>query len=173
MKKISEKFRQFLSQPVPISVTAVKGEVTPGIFSNIINFSSKTIGMPHVGQLSNHVSKEILPLKVASGIVHNPVLPIVVYWKQKKVYYREDLNSTQIYCAFCEWLDKLDTMHLSTDDGPYVKKYEAVPDMIIRTMEFKIGPLDVVTMTVTRIKDDWQFVDVTKEMLAGMQRDLS
>ena len=158
MKKLSEKLRKYLSQSIPISVSTVKGEVTLGFFDNVLNYrsdpSTPSLGLP--------------PLKVASGIVNNPVLPIIVYWERKKVYYREDLNASQIYSAFCEWMDRFDNITLDASDGPYDDNYESVPDMIVRTMEFKIGLHDIVNLTVRKVKKDWEFIEVTKEMLAGM-----
>ncbi len=164
MKKLSEKLRQYLS--LKTDGTLWTSDVSDPNYGKSINqvFSSTRIGVPPSGNR---------PLKVASSMIENPSPPIIVYWIQKMVYYREGLNALQIYSAFQNWLDKPNSMDLSTADGPYVSDYENVPDMIIRTMEFKVGPHDIIQMTVTRVKKDWEFIEVTKEMLAGMQEDLS
>ncbi len=167
MKKLSEKLKQYLS----LKTIGISPEGIPPI--NILSDGSLHVTSGKHGNVVNQFFSSLAPLKVASGMVDSPVSPIVVYWDQKMVYYREGLNASQIYSAFQVWLDKPDSMDLSTADGPYERDYENVPDMIIRTMEFKVGSHDIITMTVIRAKKDWEFIEVTKEMLAGMQEDLS
>ena len=179
-KKLSELLKEILSKPIPVSTIIVKPTSERVVMTEVgipsVNIVSNPDASNLFGNVSNfqsNVDKLVkdnfseIEAKIVHQLTHGTAAfteftKISVNWEEKKVYYREEMSGTEVRIEFNHWLDEINNTSLDIKEGPYEKTRPEHGEVIVRSMGVSIGPHDAVDLTVYKVNDDWEFIEVQR-----------